>query len=81
MSAPIDHLTHNRLAVSAALRRLADTALAAAEQYTTADTVSDETAVIERVLGRTESVKHAVVIVQATRTGIARARTPRSAVA
>lgn len=81
MTAPMDLLDHNRQAVSAALRRLADTALAASEQYATADTIGVENAAIERVLGRADSVKHAVVIVHATRTGIARANASRRDVA
>lgn len=75
-----DLLGHNRAAVSAAYRRLADTALAAAERYDNADTLHDEQQVWNAVAGRVDNVKHALVIVHATREGISRAaRARRSA--
>jgi hypothetical protein len=79
MSAQVDHLTYNRMHVSSALRRLADAATEGAHLYAEADCVSDEDAVIRRVLGRVDGVRHAVVLVDATRRGIRNASVRRSA--
>lgn len=74
MSAPIDHLTYNRLAVATAYRRLADSALAAAEVYTNPEAVPHETTAANATAGRVDSVRHALAVLAATRRGIAKAR-------
>jgi hypothetical protein len=74
-----DLLAHNRACVSAAYRRLADSALAAAEQYDNANTIGDETRIANGVAGRMDSVKHALAIVHATREGISRVSVKRGA--
>lgn len=81
MTLPADHLTYNRNAVAAALRRLADTATEVAELYLKADCIGDEEQAINRVHGRIDSVKHALAIVHATRAGIHKAANERRRVA
>lgn len=79
MSAPVDHLTYNRLRVAAAYRRLADSALIAAEVFSDADAVSAETDTQNVMRGRVSSVQHALTILDATRCGIAKAAAERAA--
>lgn len=79
MSTPVDHLTYNRLSVAAAYRRVADAALNAAEVFSDPDCVSAETDTQNTMRGRVSSVQHALAILDATRSGIAKAAAGRAA--
>lgn len=69
-----DLITYNRHAEAEALRRLADTALAAAAVLTDPEALpGDEHVALVRVRGRVESVKHAHVVLEAARAGARRA--------
>jgi 4-aminobutyrate aminotransferase-like enzyme len=73
-------LNHNRHAVAAAYRRLADEATRAAATLTDVEgNAYTDSAAHSRVLDRVESVKHARILLDATRFGYARAAASRAA--
>lgn len=66
-----DALTHHRLSVAAAYRRLAHAAFTAAEVFSDPDARVDERDARRVVVARTASVAHAVAVLKATRQGAA----------
>lgn len=68
-----DVLRSHRLDVAASLRRLSDEALRCSERFADPDLTPEvERAAVEAVYGRVDGVKHARVLLDAARIGVAK---------